>query len=71
MEVVYIDASECPRKVMGSFSSATSQVLWIYLGAIFLVTPAARFEGTLFIDGLDEKRAGRGDRDTVDALSGC
>ncbi len=34
----------------------------------FLVTPAARFEGTLFIDGLDEKRAGRGDRDTVDAL---
>lgn len=41
MEVVYIDASECPRKVMGSFSSATSQVLWIYLGAIFLVTPAA------------------------------
>ncbi|TSD83697.1 hypothetical protein FFK22_036490 [Mycobacterium sp. KBS0706] len=37
----------------------------------FLVTPAARFEGTLFIDGLDEKRAGRGDRDTVDALSGC
>jgi hypothetical protein len=34
----------------------------------FLVTPAAKFDGTLFIDGLDEKRAGRSDRDTVDAL---
>ena len=33
-----------------------------------LVTPAARFDGTPFIDGLDEKRAGRGDRDTVDVL---
>jgi predicted NACHT family NTPase len=34
----------------------------------FLVTPAAKFDGILFIDGLDEKRAGRSDRDTVDAL---
>jgi predicted NACHT family NTPase len=34
----------------------------------FLVMPAAKFAGTLFIDGLDEKRAGRSDRDTVDAL---
>src|SRR5215831_16252451 len=34
----------------------------------FLVTPATKFDGTLFIDGLDEKRAGRSDRDTVDAL---
>jgi hypothetical protein len=34
----------------------------------FLVTPTVRFDGTLFIDGLDEKRAGRSDRDTVDAL---
>jgi len=34
----------------------------------FLVTPAAKFDGTLFVDGLDEKRAGRSDRDTVDAL---
>jgi hypothetical protein len=25
-------------------------------------------DGTLFIDGLDEKRAGRSDRETVDAL---
>ena len=41
MQVVYVDASDCPRKVMGSFSSATSQILWIYVGAIFLVTPAA------------------------------
>jgi predicted NACHT family NTPase len=34
----------------------------------FLVKPAVKFEGTLFIDGLDERRAGRSDRDTVDAL---
>jgi hypothetical protein len=34
----------------------------------FLVTPNTRFDGVLFIDGLDEKRAGRSDRDTVDAL---
>jgi hypothetical protein len=30
--------------------------------------PVAKFDGTLFIDGLDEKRAGRSDRDVVDAL---
>ena len=37
----------------------------------FLTTPAALLRGkVLFIDGLDEKRAGRGDRDTVDALVG-
>jgi predicted NACHT family NTPase len=35
----------------------------------FLVTPAHMLAGqTLFIDGLDEKRAGRGDRDTIDAI---
>lgn len=35
----------------------------------FLVTPANRLSGQdLFIDGLDEKRSGRGDRDTVDAM---
>jgi predicted NACHT family NTPase len=35
----------------------------------FLAMPAAMLTGqALFIDGLDEKRAGRGDRDTVDAL---
>lgn len=35
----------------------------------FLSLPADRLRGqTLFIDGLDEKRAGRGDRDTVDAM---
>lgn len=35
----------------------------------FLTTPANALSGqALFIDGLDEKRAGRGDRDTVDAL---
>src|ERR1700755_1295668 len=35
----------------------------------FLTTPAGMLRSqTLFIDGLDEKRAGRGDRDTVDAV---
>src|SRR5882724_319454 len=35
----------------------------------FLSTPAHLLSGqALFIDGLDEKRAGRADRDTVDAL---
>jgi predicted NACHT family NTPase len=34
----------------------------------FLVTPASQSDETLFIDGLDERRAGRGDRDTIDAL---
>lgn len=35
----------------------------------FLNMPATALRGPeLFIDGLDEKRAGRGDRDTVDAL---
>jgi predicted NACHT family NTPase len=35
----------------------------------FLVTPPDRLAGQdLFIDGLDEKRSGRGDRDTIDAM---
>ena len=35
----------------------------------FLTTPAQMLTGqALFIDGLDEKRAGRSDRDTIDAL---
>ena len=34
----------------------------------FLVTPAVVVGRTLFIDGLDERRAGRSDRDTVDEL---
>jgi predicted NACHT family NTPase len=34
----------------------------------FLILPPEKFGGTLFIDALDEKRGGRGDRDTVDAL---
>jgi hypothetical protein len=35
----------------------------------FLVTPPNPLAGQdLFIDGLDEKRSGRGDRDTVDAM---
>jgi predicted NACHT family NTPase len=37
----------------------------------FLSTPAPMVRGpVLFIDGLDEKRSGRGDRDTVDAVVG-
>ncbi|UWU83180.1 hypothetical protein N2605_27050 [Bradyrhizobium yuanmingense] len=35
----------------------------------FLAAPAPMLTGqVLFIDGLDEKRAGRGDQDTIDAL---
>jgi len=35
----------------------------------FLSTPAARLTNeVLFIDGLDEKRGGRGDRDTIDRM---
>jgi predicted NACHT family NTPase len=34
----------------------------------FLVTPSTNLTKRLFIDGLDEKRGGRTDRDTVDAL---
>ena len=35
----------------------------------FLNTPPDMMRGqALFIDGLDERRAGRGDRDTIDAL---
>jgi DNA replication protein DnaC len=35
----------------------------------FLNTPASMLQGQpLFIDGLDEKRTGRADRDTVDLL---
>ena len=34
----------------------------------FLVTPAANLGKNLFIDALDEKRGGRTDRETVDAL---
>ena len=36
----------------------------------FLATPVRAQGKTLFIDALDERRAGRGDRDTVDALVG-
>ncbi len=48
--------------------AAVEQALFIKARA-FLNTPADMLRGqALFIDGLDEKRAGRGDRDTVDAL---
>src|ERR1700730_18659248 len=49
---------ECASRCGGHYVTARA----------FLVTPATKFNGTLFIDGLDEKRAGRSDRDTVDAL---
>ena len=49
---------ECAARCGGRYVTARA----------FLVTPAVKFDGTLFIDGLDEKRAGRSDRDTVDAL---
>src|SRR5271163_3739453 len=35
----------------------------------FLTLPVRNTGGILFIDGLDERRGGRGDRDTVDALA--
>jgi predicted NACHT family NTPase len=49
---------ECASRCGGRYVTART----------FLVTPATKYDGTLFIDGLDEKRAGRSDRDTVDAL---
>src|ERR1700730_1740056 len=49
---------ECASRCGGHYVTARA----------FLVTPATKFNGTLFIDGLDEKRAGRSDRDTVDVL---
>jgi hypothetical protein len=36
----------------------------------FLTLPVRNTGETLFIDGLDERRGGRGDRDTVDTLAG-
>jgi predicted NACHT family NTPase len=49
-------------------AAAAEQALFIAARA-FLNTPVSVLRGNaLFIDGLDEKRAGRGDRDTVDAL---
>src|SRR6516165_1829303 len=49
---------ECAARCGGRYVTARA----------FLVTPATKFDGILFIDALDEKRAGRSDRDTVDAL---
>jgi hypothetical protein len=41
-----------------------------YVTARWFLTSPVRITGeTLFIDGLDERRGGRGDRDTVDALA--
>jgi predicted NACHT family NTPase len=49
-------------------SAAAEQARFITARS-FLTTPAQMLHGqALFIDGLDEKRAGRGDRDTVDAV---
>lgn len=41
MEVVYLDASEVPRKVLGSMSSPLTFIGWFYLGTMVLVAPAA------------------------------
>jgi hypothetical protein len=40
MEVVYVDASECPRKVLGSMSHVTSFYVWFFVAALFLGAPA-------------------------------
>ena len=49
---------ECAARTGGRYITARA----------FLVTPATKIGETLFIDGLDEKRAGRSDRNTIDAL---
>ncbi|GAB0116346.1 NACHT domain-containing protein [Acidisoma sp. 7E03] len=49
-------------------TAAAQKALYVKARA-FLNRPADQLQGqALFIDGLDERRAGRGDRDTVDAL---
>jgi hypothetical protein len=49
--------------------AATAEAARYIKARAFLNTPASSFQGLpLFIDGLDERRAGRGDRDTVDAI---
>lgn len=40
MDVVYVDASECPRKVLGSMSNVTSFYAWFLVAALFLGAPA-------------------------------
>ncbi|NJO36028.1 MAG: hypothetical protein HC869_26115, partial [Rhodospirillales bacterium] len=40
MEVVYIDVSEVPRKVLGSMSHVTSFYVWFLVAALFLGAPA-------------------------------
>lgn len=49
--------------------SAVAEQARFITARAFLSTPSGMLRGqALFIDGLDEKRAGRGDRDTVDAV---
>jgi predicted NACHT family NTPase len=52
------------------FKEAAAREHAVFLKArAFLSTPAARMANrVLFIDGLDEKRGGRGDRDTIDRM---
>jgi predicted NACHT family NTPase len=50
-------------------AAATLERAYFVTARAFLNMPATALRGPeLFIDGLDEKRAGRGDRDTIDAL---
>jgi len=70
--------ADCPNIVLlgdpGAGKSHTFRLLAqatqgrVISARAFLVTPAMQMEGQLFVDGLDERRAGRGDRDTIDAL---
>jgi predicted NACHT family NTPase len=49
--------------------SAAAEGATLIKARAFLSRPAKPLEGqALFIDGLDERRAGRGDRDTIDAM---
>src|ERR1700738_4740186 len=52
------------------FKEASTREHAVFLKArAFLSTPATRMANhVLFIDGLDEKRGGRGDRDTIDRM---
>ena len=51
MEVVYVDVSECPRKILGSMSSPLALIGWFYLGSMVLVAPAAMIATSAPKDG--------------------
>lgn len=75
----FSEFSHTPHLILlGAAGSGKTHLFWeqateekaVYVTArAFLNLPAKKLSGqALFIDGLDERRAGRGDRDTVDAI---